>query len=57
MDGEHDESESGSGTNVASAELVERTIRELDASGVSDLDILLDDFVCAAWPTARAQSQ
>ena len=57
MQGEREESESGSGTNVANAELVQRTIRALDASGISDLDMLLNDLVCAAWPTARAQSQ
>lgn len=57
MHGEHEESEGGSPVNVANAELVERTIRALDASGMSDLDILLNDLVCAAWPTARAQSQ
>jgi hypothetical protein len=57
MQSEREESESGSGTDVANAELVERTIRALDASGMSDLDVLLKDLVCAAWPTARAQSQ
>jgi hypothetical protein len=57
MHGEHEESECRSGINVANAELVERTIRALDESGASDLDILLNDLACAAWPTTRAQSQ
>jgi|GEM_PF-6023157 len=57
MHGEHGESEGGSATNVANVALVRRTVRTIDASAAQDMDLLLRDLLCAAWPTFRARSQ
>lgn len=57
MQGDHSDRHAGPGTDVANAELVKRTVHAIDESGMSGMDVLLRDLVCAAWPTARAQSQ
>lgn len=57
MQGDHSDTHGGQQTNVANAQLVKRTVLAIDESGMSDSDVLLRDLVCAAWPTARAQSQ
>jgi hypothetical protein len=51
------DSESGPTTQIANAELVMRTIRIIDESSIEENDLLLADFLCAAWPTMRSRSQ
>ncbi len=58
MQGDRRESETGGASDVTSAaELVCRTVRAIDANGMREIDVLLSDLLCAAWPTTRAQSQ
>ena len=57
MHGDHGETEGGSATNVANVALVRRTVRAIDASAAQDVDLLMKDLLCAAWPTLRARSQ
>ena len=58
MQGDRRDSETGPASDVASAaDLVCRTVRTIDASGMKEIDVLLNDLLCAAWPTTRAQSQ
>jgi hypothetical protein len=57
MQSEHGNRHGGPGTSAANAQLVKRTVLAIDGSGISDVDVLLRDLVCAAWPTARAQAQ
>lgn len=37
--------------------LVERVTREVDDASDECRDLLLEDLLCAAWPTAMAQDQ
>jgi hypothetical protein len=57
MEGDRGQSESGPVDVGNPADLVRRTVREIDASGVKEIDVLLTDLLCAAWPSARGQSQ
>jgi hypothetical protein len=57
MHGNSGDSESGPTTHIANAELVRRTIRIIDESDIEENDLLLADFLCAAWPTQRSRSQ
>ena len=57
MHGDNGESESGPTMHIANAELVRRTIRIIDESDFGENDLLLDDLLCAAWPTVRSRSQ
>ena len=58
MQGDRRDSETGPASDVASAaDLVCRTVRAIDASGMKEIDVLLSDLLCAAWPTTSAQSQ
>ena len=58
MQGDQRESETGPASDLASAaDLVCRTVRAIDACGMTEVDVLLSDLLCAAWPTSRAQSQ
>ena len=58
MQGDRRESETGPASDLASAvDLVCRTVRAIDACGMREVDVLLSDLLCAAWPTSRAQSQ
>jgi hypothetical protein len=57
MEGERRESEVGPVNVEGTADLVGRAVRDIDASGVTEIDVLLTDLLCAAWPTVRAQSQ
>ena len=58
MQGDQRESETGPASDLASAaDLVCRTVRAIDACGMREVDVLLSDLLCAAWPTNRAQSQ
>lgn len=44
--------------DIANAgELVHRAVRDIDANGTTESDLLLTDLLCAAWPTPRAQAQ
>ena len=58
MQGDRRDSETGPASDVGSAaDLVCRTVRAIDASGMKEIDVLLSDLLCAAWPTTSAQSQ
>ena len=57
MEGDRGESEVGRVDVANAADLVGRTIRDIDAGGAAELNGLLTDLLCAAWPTPRAQSQ
>ena len=57
MDGDRGESEVGPVEVANAADLVGRTIRDIDASDVAEIELLLTDLLCAAWPTPTAQSQ
>jgi hypothetical protein len=57
MHAEHGDRQGGAHANAANAELVKRTVVAIDGSDMGRIDVLLRDLVCAAWPTARAQSQ
>ena len=37
--------------------LLARVVRDIDARGTSQRYVLLDDLLCAAWPTERGQCQ
>jgi len=39
------------------ANLVARVLRDIDARGTSQRYLLLDDLLCAAWPSERGQRQ
>jgi hypothetical protein len=52
------ESQIGSSIDVEGpASVVRRVVRVLDDTSVEDVDVLLSDLMCAAWPTLKAQSQ
>jgi hypothetical protein len=55
--GNRGESETGPFDVATAAALVARVVRDIDASGAAQSDVLLTDLLCAAWPTERAQSQ
>jgi hypothetical protein len=57
MEGDRGESEVGPVDVANTADLVGRAIRDIDASGMAEIDVLLTDLLCAAWPTPRTQSQ
>jgi hypothetical protein len=57
MERDRGESEVGPVDVANAADLVGRAIRDIDASDVPAIDVLLTDLLCAAWPTPRAQSQ
>jgi hypothetical protein len=42
---------------ITAAELVARTIDDIDASTEERRDALLSDLLCAAWGSVRAQNQ
>jgi len=42
---------------VSAASLVARLVRDVDASTEEDRDLLLSDFLSAAWPSHCAQDQ
>jgi hypothetical protein len=42
---------------ASAAALVARVSRDLDCRSEEDVDILLSDLLCAAWPTCWAQDQ
>jgi hypothetical protein len=42
---------------ASAAALVARVSRDLDCRSDEDVDILLSDLLCAAWPTCWAQDQ
>jgi hypothetical protein len=57
MEDHRREYESGPVDVANAVDLVERAIRDIDASAASEVVVLLDDLLCAAWPTPKAQSQ
>jgi hypothetical protein len=57
METDWGESEVGRVDLGNAADLVERAIRDIEACGVAEADVLLTDLLCAAWPTGRARSQ
>ena len=42
---------------ASDANLVVRAVRDIDARGNSQRYLLLDDLLCAAWPSERGQRQ
>jgi hypothetical protein len=42
---------------VPAATLVVRVRRDIDDCSDGERDLLLSDFLCAAWPSRRAQAQ
>jgi hypothetical protein len=42
---------------ASTANLVVRVVRDIDSSGAPERYVLLDDLLCAAWPTERGQHQ
>jgi hypothetical protein len=55
MEGNRGESEAGGIGVQTRAALVRRTVRDIDTR--ADVNVLLMDLLCAAWPTEAAQSQ
>ena len=48
----------GATTDLATAaSLVARAVGEIDRRGTPEGYVLLDDLLCAAWPTERGQCQ
>ncbi|HEY4428247.1 MAG TPA: hypothetical protein VGN08_08605 [Solirubrobacteraceae bacterium] len=42
---------------ASAAALVVRAVDDIDARRQEETDVLLSDFLCAAWPTPWAQDQ
>jgi len=42
---------------ATAASLVARAVGEIDGRGAPEGYVLLDDLLCAAWPTERGQCQ
>jgi hypothetical protein len=42
---------------ASAASLVARVVRDIDRRYDEDVDVLLSDLLCAAWPTCWAQDQ
>ena len=40
-----------------SLDLVERVMHDVDSRSLTEIDSLLTDLLCAAWPTPLAQCQ
>lgn len=57
MEADRRKAEAGQLDVASGAGVVQRTVRDIDASNVAEVDELLTDLLCAAWPTPRAQSQ
>jgi hypothetical protein len=57
MEEETEHSETGVVKMARAIDLVERVMQDVDSSSVTEIDVLLTDLLCAAWPTAVAQSQ
>jgi hypothetical protein len=57
MEADRRKAEPGQLDVAGGAGLVQRAVRDIDASDVAEVDVLLSDLLCAAWPTPRAQSQ
>jgi hypothetical protein len=57
MESNRGDSRDGPVNTANAVDLVERAIRDIDAHDLVEVDVLLNDLVCAAWPTRIAQSQ
>ena len=57
-DGRGSGNSEGGTSNIASdANLVARAVRDIDDKGTAQRFVLLDDLLCAAWPSERGQRQ
>jgi hypothetical protein len=57
MEGNRGKSEARAQRVADAATLVVRVVGDIDSSSPAQRWVLLSDFLCAAWPTERAQSQ
>jgi hypothetical protein len=57
MEGDGRKPEAGPVEIAIGVDLLRRVIRDIDASGEVETDVLLADLLCASWPTPRTQSQ
>jgi hypothetical protein len=57
MDGDRGYPETGPIRLARALDLVERVMQDVDTKSVSEIEVLMTDLLCAAWPTPIAQSQ
>jgi hypothetical protein len=57
MEGDRGESKGGAVNVARTLDLVERVMHDVDTRNVNEIESLLTDLLCAAWPTPIAQCQ
>jgi hypothetical protein len=57
MEGERGDAKTGAVDVARTLDLVERVMQDVDTRSVTEIESLLTDLLCAAWPTPVAQSQ
>jgi hypothetical protein len=57
MKGDGGDSETTPVNAARTVDLVERVMQDVDTRSVTEIEALLTDLLCAAWPTPVAQGQ
>ena len=57
MEGDRGNSKAGAVNVARTLDLVERVMQDVDTRSVTEIESLLTDLLCAAWPTPVAQCQ
>lgn len=57
MEGDPGKSETGAIHVARTLDLVERVMQDVDSRSVTEIETLLTDLLCAAWPSPVAQCQ
>jgi hypothetical protein len=57
MDGDRGDFQAGAVNTARTLDLVERVMQDVDTRSVTEIEALLTDLLCAAWPTPVAQCQ
>jgi hypothetical protein len=57
MERDRGEAQAGAVNTARTLDLVERVMQDVDSRNVTEIETLLTDLLCAAWPTPVAQCQ
>lgn len=57
MEGDRGDAETAAINVARTLDLVERVMHDVDSRSVTEIEVLLTDLLCAAWPTPVAQCQ
>jgi mitochondrial fission protein ELM1 len=57
MEGDRADSDTQAVNVARTLDLVERVMQDVDSRSLTEIDTLLTDLLCAAWPTPLAQCQ